>query len=169
MKIKNINFVFENCDEIMIDGKYIGDIMLNNIKTSIQRVAINAVERMDICEEFIVEIFKEANGERYEFGIENEHYKQMIFDRFADGQDITQIELTLVDHHGKEEMYHYYLKWEDGDEMGCTNTLQKAYLSNPGNLYIVVSDNPNIEDHMDWDTLNDETFMNHKKEMYHFE
>ena len=44
MKLKNIVFNFENCDSITIKGKYIGDFLVDDIKTNFKRIASNAIE-----------------------------------------------------------------------------------------------------------------------------
>ena len=43
MKLKNITLVFENCDSITIDGKYVGEFIVDDIHTSIERIACNAI------------------------------------------------------------------------------------------------------------------------------
>lgn len=47
MKLKNITLVFENCDSITIDGKYVGEFIVDDIHISIERIACNAIERID--------------------------------------------------------------------------------------------------------------------------
>ena len=93
MKLKNITFTFENCDMITIDGKYIGGFLVDEIKTSIQRVACNAIIRMDIAKVIAIEIHKDANKERSSFDFwDCNDDKNMIFDRFLEYNDITRVE-----------------------------------------------------------------------------
>ena len=95
MRLKNITFVFENCDTITIDGKYIGDFLVADLKTEIRRIACNAIERMDIAGTIAIEIHKDANKEYYQFGQNQyEKFKTKVFDRLADN-DITSIEFEL--------------------------------------------------------------------------
>ena len=93
MKLKNITFTFENCEMITIDGKYIGSFLVDEIKTSIQRVACNAIIQMDIAKVIAIEIHKDANKYTNTFG-----RKLMAFDRFLEYDDITSIEFELVEH-----------------------------------------------------------------------
>jgi len=163
MKLKNITFVFENCDYITIDGKYVGDFIVDDIKTSISRIACNAIERMDIAYTFAIEIHKDANKERYQFGQEQcEDFKQMTFDRFCVYDDITSIQFELENEYDLErnnciQKYDYYIDWTgDSDN---ENEAQDTYVSNYGNLYIVINANKNIEDFFDMEEINDEEHM----------
>ena len=148
MILKRITFVLENCDCITIDGKYIGDFLVEDIRTSIQRIACNAINKMDVAHTFAIEIHKDANKVRHLFGCEED--KELTFDRFTSYNDITQIELELTNDYVEEgqepivEHYHYYIHWVGDDDY--VNEAQKSYISNVGNLYIVVADGKNIED-----------------------
>lgn len=142
--IKEISLILENCEVITIPGKYIGDIYLRDIRTSVERVACNAIVKMNTCHEFGIEIHGDANHEPYLiFGHKpTERDMQTIFDRLLAYKDITQVEITFCadEEYGaeKEETLHYHLHWADGCEY--TNMLQSAKLSRRGDLYIVVSD-----------------------------
>ena len=46
MKLTDVTFIFENCDYITINGCYIGDFVIDDIKTSIERIASNCIEEM---------------------------------------------------------------------------------------------------------------------------
>ena len=74
MKLTYIEFVFENCDSIKIEGKYIGDFLVDNLTTSIKRIACNSIEKMDVANTVAIEIHKDANKERYSFGQSNIEY-----------------------------------------------------------------------------------------------
>lgn len=164
MKLKNITFVFENCDFVTIDGKYVGDFLVDDIKTSISRIACNAIEKMDTAYTFAIEIHKDANKERYQFGQEQcEDFKQMTFDRFSKVNDITSIQFELEDNYVKEgecskvESYDYVIHWTGDNDF--VNEAQKSYMSECGNLYIVIADGKNIEDFFDVEGINDEYSM----------
>lgn len=64
MKLKYIEFVFENCDSIKIEGKYIGDFLVDNLETSIKRIACNSIDKIDVANTIAIEIHKDANKER---------------------------------------------------------------------------------------------------------
>jgi hypothetical protein len=168
MKLKNITFTFENCDMITIDGKYIGNFLVDEIKTSIQRVACNAIMKMDIAKVIAIEIHKDANKKRCELGCENR--KQMTFDRFLEYDDITSIEFELVEEYvddGEEpitEHYDYFVNWVGDSDM--ENEAQHSYVSKDNNLYIVISDGKNVEDYFDFEMIDDSEYMDFQFEMY---
>lgn len=157
MKLKNITFTFENCDMITIDGKYIGNFLVDEIKTSIQRVACNAIMQMDIAKVIAIEIHKDANKERYPLGCED--CTEMTFDRFLAYDDITSIEFTLDD-----TDYSYYVDWVGDSDM--ENEAQHSYMSKDNNLYIVISDGKNVEDYFDFEMIDDSEYMDFQFEMY---
>lgn len=168
MKLKEITFVLENCDCITIDGKYIGNFLVEDIRTSIQRIACNAINKMDIANTFAIEIHKDANKERCVLGCED--YKQMTFDRFTAWNDITSIEFELVEEYveeGKEpivEHYDYYVNWVGENDQ--ENEAQKSYISKVGNLYIVIADGKDIEDFFDKEDIDDSEHMDFVCSMY---
>lgn len=162
MKLKNITFTFENCDMITIDGKYVGDFLVDEIKTSFQRIACNSIMKMDIAKVFAIEIHKDANKESYAFGCEE--WKQMTFDRFLSYNDITFIEFTLDDGNGNCTDYEYYINWVGNSDM--ENEAQHSYESKDNNLYIVISDGENIENYFDMETINDSKYMDFQFKMY---
>ena len=165
MKLKSITFTFENCDMITIDGKYIGNFLVDEIKTSIQRVACNAIMKMDIAKVIAIEIHKDANKSTHAFG-----RKRMTFDRFLEYDDITSIEFELAEQYvdeGQEpitEHYDYFVNWVGDSDM--ENDAQHSYVSKDNNLYIVISDGKNVEDYFDFEMIDDSEYMDFQFEMY---
>lgn len=165
MKLKNITFTFENCDMITVDGKYVGDFFVDEIKTSFQRIASNAIIKMDVAHVLAIEIHKDANKERNPFdfwGCNDD--KHMTFDRFLQYNDITNIGFTLDDGDGNCTDYSYYVHWVGDDDY--ENEAQHSYISKNENLYIVVSGGKNVEDYYDMEMINDSEHMDFKFEMY---
>lgn len=149
MKLKEITFVFENCDCITIDGKYIGDFLVDELNTSIQRIACNSIEQMDGANVVVVEIHKDANKERYPFAQTNwEDSKHMVFDRFVEYDDITSIEFKLDD-----KDYSYYVDWVGDDDY--ENEAQSSYVSKDGHLYLVIAKDKEVSDFFDMNEIND--------------
>lgn len=159
MKLKNITFTFENCEMITIDGKHIGNFLVDEIKTSIQRIACNAIMKMDIAKVIAIEIHKDANKSTHTFG-----RKLMTFDRFLEYDDITSIEFALDDGNGNCTNYDYYVDWVGDSDM--ENEAQHSYVSKDNNLYVVISDGKNIEDYFDFETIDDSEYMDFQFEMY---
>lgn len=171
MKLKNITLVFENCDSITIDGKYIGKFLVDDIHTSIERIACNAIEKIDLAGTFVVEIHKDANKERFQFDQTHcEDFKQMAFDRLSAYNDITNIQINLIEDYveegqvPREEHYDYYVKWTG--ESDYANDSQVNYMSDCGNLYIVIADGKKIEDFFDLEEIKDEEYMDFYWTMY---
>lgn len=168
MKLKEITFVLENCDHITIDGKYVGDFVVDDIHTSIRRLACNAIDKMDVAYTFAIEIHKDANKERCAFG--QDEWKEMTFDRLLSYNDITSIQFELFDDYvedGEEpitEHYDYFIHWlgEDSDE----NDAQKSYVSKVGNLYIVIANGKDIENFFDKESIDDSDHMDFVCSMY---
>ena len=168
MKLKEITFVLENCDLITIDGKYIGDFIVEDIHTAIRRIACNSIVKMEIANVVAIEIHKDANKERYEFGVAER--PQMTFDRLSAYSDITEIEFVLFDDCTNDgvashvERYNYYVPWDSLDDQ--INKDQKNYISKDGNLYIVIAESKGIEDYFDKDVIDDSECMNFTFSMY---
>lgn len=163
MKLKYIEFIFENCDSIIIDGKYIGDFLVDDLNTSIHRTACNSIDKMDVARIIAVEIHKDANRERYQFGHLSPSFKQIMFDRFTNWADITEVQFELEEDYiqdgelAKQEYYQFYVDWiGDRDEI---NDSQKTYISKSGNLYVVIADGKKIEDFYDLDDIEDDEYI----------
>lgn len=133
MRINKLTFGLENCDSISFDGKYIGNFYLGKIKTEIKRIAINAIEKMDLCKEFYVEIHGDGNQPYCPFGIGSE--SELPFTRLTSFDDITSIEIEYEED-GKVETFNYIVVWSGDNE--CNNNNQDAIIGSNGNLYIKI-------------------------------
>ena len=168
-KLKNITFVFENCDVITIDGKHVGHFLVDDLQTSFSRVACNCIKKTEIADTFVVEIHKEANKERYMFDqTDVEVFKQMTFDRFTQHNDITSIQFELIEDLEDEdtpcvEHYSFNVNWIGDDDM--INNAQISYVSNEGHLYLVIAENKDIESFFNMDAINDRDYMDFHWEM----
>lgn len=151
MILKKIRLVLENCDSIAIDGKYIAQFVVDDIKTSFQRIAVNAIIKMETAHIFIIEIHRDANVEREPWGCPEDKYA--IFDRLTKWDDITQIEFELDSGDGVCEEYRYFLDWTGESDM--ENEAQKSFISKSGHLYIVVADGKDVEDFFDMEYINE--------------
>lgn len=156
MQIKKIGFTLENCDYITIDGKHVGDISLSDIQTSIRRIASNAIEKMETCNDFSIEIHKDANVTHKQFGCDTGEIG--VFERLMFSPDITRITVTLVNKLepmiSREEKFDYYVTWTGDSDW--ISTAQKTYLSKCGNLYIVIHPQKDISDYFLVDEIDDE-------------
>ena len=169
MKLKQITFCFENCDWITIDGKYVGDFLVDELHTYFNRIACNAIEKVDVANMFAIEIHKDANKERHQFEQDQyDDFKQMTFDRVSKYGDISSIdfelEVPIDEETAKLENYSYYLNWVGDSDY--ENEAQTSYVSKDGHLYIVVAENRGIEDFFDWNKIDDSDYMDFHFDMY---
>lgn len=167
MKLKQIEFAFENCESITIDGKYIGDFEVSNIKTSIERLASNSINELQIANKFAIEIHKDADKEYHPFGMTD--CNSTVFERINAYHDITHIYFDLYSENdnGQEsetKHYQYCLIW--GGDSDYNNDYQSNYLSKDGNLYIVVDSEKKIEDLFDIECIDNANEMDFKFSMY---
>lgn len=167
MNLKYISFMLENCDMIIIDGKYVGDFLVDDLHTTFTRTGCNCIEKIEVAKTFAIEIHRDANIVRYQHGqTQNEGCRQMTFERFC-CNDITQIEFEFSDSVREyqetdgADSYCYFVDWSDDD---CINQFQKSYISKDGNLYIVIEKDKLIEDYFDIDEINDSECMD-----FHFD
>lgn len=164
MRLSYITFTFENCDQITIDGKYVGDFLVDDIKTSIERVASNSINRIDTANVFSIEIHKGANKDRHPFNqTDLEGYKEKTFNKLIDYDDITGIDFELVDDYVKDdqkprvEHYSYYVNWVGNSEY--ENEAQSTYVSQLGHLYLTIAKDKGLVDFYNVCRINDEQVM----------
>lgn len=158
MKLKEITFTLENCDYITIDGKYIGDFLVDELNTSIRRTAVNTIEQIDGADIVVIEIHKDANKERYLFlqtGWEDS--KHMTFDRLTGYDDITRIEFKLDD-----KSYSYYVDWVGDSDY--ENEAQSTYISKDGHLYLIIAKDKVVSDFFNMNEIDDSEYMD-----FHFD
>ena len=160
-KLKSISFSFENCEFITIDGKYVGEFLVDDLKTYFTRLGANCIEKMQKANTIAIEIHKDANVEYCPFGIED--IKGTVFDRFKEWNDITAIEFTLEDQYLEDEEapsseeYCYFVDWVGDSDF--VNDAQATYISKDGNLYIVIAKDMGIENFFDLEMINDSEAM----------
>lgn len=139
MKLKNLVLVFENCEYIEFEGSSIFDFIVEDIETSIRRIAINSIDVLHIPHVVAIEIQKNGDGCYRVFNSDELGRK---FGRIKEYNDITSIEFDLVDRSGRITHFKYKPVW-DGE---YDNKYQTVYESSSGNLYIVISDIKQFED-----------------------
>ena len=153
MIIKEIELVLENCEVITIPCYYIGDVVVDDIKTKICRTACNAVSRFETCEVFGVEIHADANKAEYRpFGTDvGTQGPRTIFERICEYDDIASVKITLTDNEywdptlGEEKEEHVvFPKWVGESEY--ENEAQSSFLTEDNHLYIMISDRGKFDD-----------------------
>lgn len=147
--VKSITFVFENCESIDFDMKYVGLFWINEITHNIRRVTLNSVKKIDEAKELFIEIFKEGDEEY------NRYCTRGKFERLMYYRDIVFIEVKYDDGNS-DTIYVDY----DGD---MQNNNQDNWLSDLGNLYISVSKKKQVDDFIREHDANDEVQVNMRK------
>ena len=160
MKLKNLTLIFENCDYVTIDGKYIGNFIVDDLHTCFRRIACNAIDKVDTANTIAIEIHRDANKERYHFDqTQYENLRHKTFSRIEEYDDITHIEFELEEDYVEEgkiprvERYEYCVGWVGDSDY--ENEAQTSYISNGGNMYLVIAENKGIEDFFDMEEIND--------------
>lgn len=161
MKLSKITFGFENCETLTIDGKYVGSFLVEDLTTAFRRIACNSFDKVEIAHTFVIEIAAGADGEHKPFGIKD--LETTKFKRLLMYNDITSIDFTLGEGYETIEA-SYWLCWVGQQEE--VNEGQHTYLSELGNLYIVVSDTKKFEDFFDKETINDKEAVEFDFKMY---
>ncbi|KAF6630583.1 hypothetical protein H6F38_14235 [Paenibacillus sp. EKM208P] len=136
-KLKEVTFGLENCEALSIKGEYIGNFGVENIKSSIRK-HYNNISHFNVCDTFSMAINRGANKGYYAFDTKDEHYKQNTFKRLTQG-DIVSVDI-IYDDDTKDE---FYVHWEG--ENDYLNEAQKTYISELGDLFIVVSKDETVE------------------------
>ena len=163
MLIRSVDLVLENCEVVTIEGKYIGDFYLGDIRQEIARTACNHIGMSEICYSFYMEIHKDANEDFDSFGT-----KQNTFKRLQAYNDITQVTVRLYDQYAEEPEEdiekHYLLHW--GGDSEYENDYQKSLVADTGWLYLVVEKDKAIKDVFDLDSINDPEHADFVASMY---
>lgn len=146
--VKSIGFGFENCEYFSIDEKYFGTLELTDFNACIQRIACNAVVKMECVDTVVMEIFSEGDDKYSSYGEDMTKFKRLNM-----YNDITSISVVYNDN--SEEEYYVNYKEEVEDQLGSPNIYQSNYISNLGNLYIVISKDKGIFDYFNEEEIND--------------
>lgn len=157
--IKNVEFIFENCECFTVDAKYFGIFEMSDLQTKIRRIAMNSISKYTSVNYVAIEIYSEAD-DRYDFY--GEEMKSKL-DRIQQYRDITGICLTYDN--GLKETYYVNYKDEIEGALGTPNVYQKTYLSKLGNLYLVISEDKDIADAFDMEEINNEEIIKMDKQM----
>ena len=161
--IKEIEFVFENCETCTVKENAIGDFEISGIETINRRVACNAIDKYQVAKHVKMELFHEGEFALHSFD-EPECDSKKVIERIMKYNDITSVCVTF-DNGSAEEYLVDYDTGEDEEELGAANLNQHTYLSRLGNLYLVIDKDTFVEQCFDMVDINDEEQMNLKKDL----
>lgn len=166
MKIREITFGFENTEQITINGKYIGEFLIQDIERVVQRTACNSIDEMQVAHTVMIEIHKDANKEYVPFDF-YENDKCKVFDRFL-GKDVTDLTVSMYDAYGnKPENKYKFFTWWKGDN-DYTNEAQSIYFNTSGHMYFMISDGKNVLDFLDINDLENPAIVDLRFSMYDY-
>lgn len=154
--MKNIESIIlhcENCESLEIEGRHIGEIEIRGLKQCIRRYG-NGIRNYRICDDFVLEIHKDADKKYKSFGMISD---EVLFNRLMNTRDIVLITIKYNDGTIDDDIYIPYHEEENTFSM---NTYQYVYYSVPHHLYIVCSKENKISDYFDMNYINDEKAMN---------
>lgn len=158
--IKEIEFVFENCEVIIFKPEELGEFHIGNIKESIDRIASNSITTSRVADDIAIEIFKKAQFKPswMESGKDIDCFK-----RISDFHDLTHFNLVYTDN---TEDY-ISVVWEDAGNNDEINAYQGEMYSDLGNFYIIISSDKTKEfkDYFDIKEINDKDAMEFKEDM----
>lgn len=123
MNIKEIEIVLGNCEVIKIPGNNIGWIDISSIHHRVYRAAINYIQSINIADNVELELLPDTNDKAVK--------------RLSSCNDIVWLEIEYDDNNREI----YYVDY-DGNEV---NNNQSTYLSDAGNLFIVIGKGMTIE------------------------
>lgn len=163
MKIKSIEFIFENTESIVIDSSNIGLFEIDGIKENIGRTALNYISSDKSFNHLAIQLLEDAPYVSY-----FEEYKSM-FERFK-YNDITAVEVYYDNDDDESEKKHdvYYVenyKEDDYNSIGASNLNQKFVISH-GAMYIVISDDKDVYDVFEKEDIEDEKNIEYARKMY---
>ena len=137
--IEAIEFVFENCECITVDSKYIGDLLIEGFETKVRKLGVNAIREYTSCERIDLIIYKDGNTTSESYGDE-----YSVFDRILSWNDITSIYLKYEDDTEQE----IFVPWEGENDYYdvCNNEAQSSFISDE-HLYLTINkDCQNVHD-----------------------
>lgn len=144
-RVKSITLVLENCEDIPISKEHIGSFYCEGITATIARISRNSIAKEQCCEEFYLEIHKNADRYYSSFGGESD---ETVFKRLA-SPDITAISVTYED----DTTEYCFVPWKDADRTRCNNEYQTSCVSKSGNMHICISRDKSVEDIIDFDSV----------------
>ena len=129
--IEAIEFVFENCECITVDSKYIGDLLIEGFKTNVRKLGVNAIREYTSCERIDLIIYKDGNTISESYGD-----KYSVFDRILNWNDITSIYLKYEDDTEQE----IFVPWDDENDCysNVNNKAQSSFVSDE-HLYLTIN------------------------------
>ena len=160
-QIEKIELLLENCEIITVEGKHIGDLQIENIVYSINRMACNYIAERFLCQSFSMSIHRDsALNTKMEFTLGEVDEERNPIQRIHDHKDIVSVHIHFSD--GIEK--HIYVKWDGESEY--ENKYQDTHINNFGDLFIVVDKDKKVKDIFNLDEIEDADRMSYIWNIY---
>ena len=154
--VKKIVIGFENVETMVFPADAVGHIYVDGLHTGIAGLVCESVGRYHHCDALALEIFSEGNTAYEPFGVTEPGVRK--FDRLLKYHDVVDISIFYDD--GTED--DVYVQYEEG-ERADENILQKTWVSDLGNLYIVIGEDVNLANFFDIQECNNAEIVSYYK------
>ena len=142
-KVKEIELVLENCEYIKIPTKHLGNIIIEDIDTSVRRNAINSIDKLQTANSIYLDIIKPETIKTLGLFDEDDEESLSCSKRLIQHADITSVEVAYDDN-SKEE---YFVDWDWDNEY--VNSYQDTQLAKNGNLHVLINRKKKLKDFLD--------------------
>lgn len=128
--IKKVEIVFENCEEVTIERKYI---------EKLNALDIEIWEDYNVCNNFEIEINKDILDNTDDKGLYNRYFENCE-DKVSIGERLQQNDITQIHIYYEDDTKEWFcVNWEDSDSIfGIENINQELDITQNDNLYIVI-------------------------------
>ncbi len=135
-KVKSVEITFENLDYVDIPAEYFGEFRISGIRTSVERLAFNAIlqhTKADCIEfELLPQIDTVLPDLRQELSFVPDEQSSLL-KRIANRRDITSLEL----HYDDGTADQFYVLWENAESESRNNLLQ-TQMNNDGSVFLTI-------------------------------
>lgn len=133
-KVKSVEITFENLDYVEIPAEYFGGFCISGIRTTIERLALNAILQRTKTDHIEFELLAQVDDVLPELTqdlsfVPDEQLS--LLRRIANRRDITSVEL----HYDDGSSDQFYIPWEDA-ESETRNKLLQAKIVDNDNLLV---------------------------------
>lgn len=141
--VKEIELTLENCEHIKIPSRHLGNIVIEDIDTSIRRNAINSIDKLQTANSIYLDIIKPETVKTLRLFDEYDEGSPSCSKRLIQYADITSVE--VIYNNGSKETYFVDWDW-DNDYI---NSYQDTQLAKNGNMHVLINRKKKLKDFLD--------------------
>ena len=133
-KVKSVEITFENLDYVDIPAEYFGEFYISGIRTTIERLALNAILQRTKADHIEFELLAQVDDVLPELTQDLSFVRDeqsSLLRRIINRRDITSLEL----HYDDNSHDLFYVPWEDAESETRNKLLQVKIVGN-GNLLV---------------------------------